>query len=232
MQNQHKTGLVLIIGILMGAVLVLLFVVFFGNNVAILPMKKQQKTYTANNQQKNKQQTAKRQNKTYIYRSNKNQYSQPVDYQPTGNKQGATTDKKNFETRRFVIDLNTADTLGLQLVRGIGKVFARRIYNYGKRLGGYYDKSQLKEVKGINDTVFLKISPQIILQDTSLRKININTDNIKTLYYHPYIDYYLAKAIIRFRKQYGDFSQIEDIKKVHLMDEQTFEKLAPYLEVK
>ena len=68
MQNQHKTGLVLIIGILMGAVLVLFFVVFFGNNVAVLPMEKQQKTYNANNQQKNKQQTAKRQNKTYIYR--------------------------------------------------------------------------------------------------------------------------------------------------------------------
>lgn len=214
-------------------VLILLFIVFKGNNIAVLSIDKernQTKIFKQSNTKAKEAVGTIKTSQTYFHKGKQNQYTS-LPY----NKEINTTEKqhnKTFEKKSFVIDLNTADTLDLQLIRGVGKVFAKRIYNYGKRLGGYCSKEQLKEVKGINDTVFEKISPQIILKDTNLRKIDINTDNIKNLYYHPYIDYYLAKAIIEFRKQYGNFLSIEEIKKVHIMDEKTFQKLAPYIEVK
>lgn len=232
MQNQHKTGLMFLIGILTGMVLILLFIVFKGNNVAVLSIDKEgkQKYSKQSNTKITKTDSTIKTSKVYFHKGKQNQYtSQPY------NEEVNTSEKqhnKTFEKKTFIIDLNTADTLDLQLIKGVGKVFAKRIYNYGKRLGGYYSKEQLKEVKGINDTIFKKISPQIILKDTNLRKIDVNTDNIKNLYYHPYIDYYLAKAIIEFRKQYGNFSSIEEIRKIHLVDEKTFQKLAPYIEVK
>lgn len=232
MQNQHKTGLIFLIGILTGVVLILLFIVFKGNNITILPLSKEnEKTYSKRHKTTKVKTTDNTIKTTKIFcKGKQNQYSSLSNNEIADNTE--KQDKKTFEKNIFVIDLNTADTLDLQLIRGVGKVFAKRIYNYGKRLGGYHDKNQLKEVKGINDTVFEKISSQIVLQDSNLRKIDINTDNIKTLYYHPYIDYYLAKAIIEFRKQYGNFSTIEEVKKVHLMDEKTFQRLAPYIEVR
>lgn len=50
----------------------------------------------------------------------------------------------------LVLDLNACDSLDLQQIRGIGKVRAARIYKYGKRLGGYVNVEQLKEVYGID----------------------------------------------------------------------------------
>ena len=64
------------------------------------------------------------------------------------------------------------------------------------------------------------------------KKININSDDPKYLARHPYIDFALAKAFIRFRKRYEkDFTKIEDIKLVHLMDEETYNKLRPYIKL-
>ena len=48
------------------------------------------------------------------------------------------------------IDLNSADTLLLTRVPGIGASFARRIYKYRELLGGYYVVEQLQEVYGMD----------------------------------------------------------------------------------
>lgn len=48
------------------------------------------------------------------------------------------------------IDLNSADTLLLTRVPGIGAAFARRIYKYRELLGGYYVVEQLQEVYGMD----------------------------------------------------------------------------------
>ncbi|MDO5761000.1 MAG: helix-hairpin-helix domain-containing protein, partial [Bacteroidota bacterium] len=187
----------LIIGILTGVVLVLLFIVFRGNSVVVANFenKKQNNKKTTKPYEKKDKNTTNT-TKTIYYKGKSNQY---LVYQNDTLDNEKTEEKRKFEYQSIVIDLNTADTLDLQLVRGIGKVFAKRIYNYGKRLGGYHSKEQLREVYGINDTIFRKIASQITLQDSNVRKIDINTDNIKTLSNHPYIDYYLAKAIIQFR---------------------------------
>ena len=130
------------------------------------------------------------------------------------------------------LDLNASDTLDLQEVRGVGKVRARNIYKYGQKLGGYISVNQLKEVYSIDSATFEQIKPHFYAGKTEIRKVNINSDDPKYLARHPYIDFALAKALIRFRKKYEkDFTNIEEIKKIHLMDEETFNKLRPYIKL-
>lgn len=130
------------------------------------------------------------------------------------------------------LDLNASDTLDLQEVRGVGKVRARNIYKYGQKLGGYISVEQLKEVYSIDSVTFEQIKPHFYAGKTEIRKVNINSDDPKYLARHPYIDFALAKAFIRFRKRYEkDFTKIEDIKLVHLMDEETYNKLRPYIKL-
>lgn len=130
----------------------------------------------------------------------------------------------------LVLDLNACDSLDLQQIRGIGKVRAARIYKYGKRLGGYVNVEQLKEVYGIDNELFEQIKGHFKVGKTDIKKININSDEIKQLTAHPYIDFQLAKALIRFRKDYGkDFQSAEEIRYIHFLSEQEAEKLIPYL---
>lgn len=130
------------------------------------------------------------------------------------------------------LDLNNSDTLDLQEVKGVGKVRARNIYKYGQKLGGYISVEQLREVYSIDEETFQQIKPHFYASKIEIRKVNINSDDVKYLANHPYIDFALAKAFIRFRKKYNqDFTKIEDIKKIHLMDEETYNKLYPYLKL-
>lgn len=136
-----------------------------------------------------------------------------------------------FSKSSLIFDLNQADTLDLQALRGIGPSYARRIYNYGKRLGGYVSLEQLKEVYGMNDTLYQKIIPYLKLEKIEPKKININTATIKELSNHPYIDFYLAKAIIKLRQEIKTYKTLDQIRQIHLLDEKTYEKLLPYLEL-
>lgn len=134
---------------------------------------------------------------------------------------------------KFVLDLNHSDTLDLQQVRGIGKVRAGRIYRYGKKLGGYVSVNQLKEVYGIDEELFEHIKSHFIVTDARIRKIDINSDDVKYLASHPYIDFQLAKALIRYRKEYKkDFERPEDIRNIHFLSKEECEKLLPYIKTK
>lgn len=136
-----------------------------------------------------------------------------------------------FSKPSLIFDLNQADTLDLQALRGIGPSYARRIYNYGKRLGGYISLEQLKEVYGMNDTLYQKIIPYLKLEKIEPKKININTATIKQLSSHPYIDFYLAKAIIKLRQEIKTYKTLDQIRQIHLLDEKNYQKLLPYLEL-
>ena len=48
---------------------------------------------------------------------------------------------------------------------------------------------------------------------------------------HPYLRYNLANAIFQYKQQHGNFNSVEDIKKIMLVTEDAFNKVAPYLMV-
>ncbi len=128
------------------------------------------------------------------------------------------------------IELNTADTLDLQQLYGIGSGFARRIVKYRKLLGGYRDKRQLLEVWGMDPKRYEGISEQIYVDTTQIRKINVNTATIKQLIKHPYIDFVLAKRIVLLRKQKGGkFQRIDELREIDLFYDDLYRKVSPYL---
>jgi competence protein ComEA len=128
------------------------------------------------------------------------------------------------------LDLNAADSAELVSVRGIGPVFASRIIKYRNRLGGFCRLEQLMEVYGIDSTRYPNLEKQLTISKPQV-KININICDVNMLKNHPYFRYKLANAIIAYRQQHGDFKSPEDLKKIYLMDEVTYEKVMPYIEV-
>ncbi|MBR1770027.1 MAG: helix-hairpin-helix domain-containing protein [Bacteroidales bacterium] len=230
MKTKSKIGISLIIGIFLGIFIILLLIVFKSERIAVLNLNEEPKTKSVgttegkvNDKKYNKynRNTFRRSNKKNIYAFN-SAYQNQNTVSPTPQFSAA---------KEIILDINTADTLDLQMLRGIGPSYARRIYKYGQLLGGYVSIEQLKEVYGMSDSLYEMIKPHFVLNNRQVRKININTDNIKELSSHPYIDYYLAKAIINFRKSYGDFAQIEDLKKVHIMTEEDYKRIEPYVSI-
>ncbi len=127
-----------------------------------------------------------------------------------------------------VYELNGLDTMGMQAINGIGPTFARRIYKYRERLGGFARPEQLLEVFGIDSAHYEQIRPQIKIDEGQVKKININTADFETLRQHPYLRYKQVNAIIEYRKQHGNYSSFADLKKVAILPAETVDKLVPY----
>lgn len=133
------------------------------------------------------------------------------------------------QSRPVRIDLNRADTLGLDSVKGIGATFARRIFSYRQRLGGFYKKEQLLEVFGVDSSKYEEVKGQLILESGPFKQININSISFDELRRHPYLNYKQVNAILQYRKQHGNYSNIADLKKVAILPAETLEKLIPYI---
>ena len=128
----------------------------------------------------------------------------------------------------IVYELNGLDTMGMQAINGIGPAFARRIFKYRERLGGFVHPQQLLEVFGIDSSHYERIRPQIRIDEAQVKKININTADFETLRQHPYLRYKQVNAIIEYRKQHGNYSSFADLKKVAILPAETVDKLVPY----
>lgn len=144
--------------------------------------------------------------------------SEPIDYQVAPRKEA------------LVFDLNSADTMDLQQLRGIGPVFARRIVNYRSLLGGYVRKEQLLEVYGMKPELYQTIAPYLTVDSVEVVRLNLNTATLNQLKRHPYITYHQAKAIVQYRSKVGLFNTPDDLLKVNLIDENTYNRIIPYIE--
>ena len=129
------------------------------------------------------------------------------------------------------IDINTADTSAFIALPGIGNKLANRIISFRNKLGGFYKVEQVKETFGLPDSTYEKIKQRLMLTNPSVKQININTADIDELKAHPYIRYYVGNAIIQYRNQHGNYSSVDEIKKVALMTDSIFQKVAPYLRI-
>ena len=138
---------------------------------------------------------------------------------------------KKIPLERF--DLNLADTSQLIKIDGIGPKLSLRITAYRNRLGGFVSLDQLREVYGLDSAVIHHLINQAFIQeDFRPRQLNINTADEKKLSSLPYLKFALAKSIAVYRFQHGEFSSVEGLKKIALMDETTFQKIKPYITVK
>ncbi len=130
------------------------------------------------------------------------------------------------------VELNTADSAQLTAVHGIGPSFAMRIIRYRYRLGGYYNKEQLKEVYGIDDVKYNEIKDQLTINRGAITKININTISFVSLRQLPYLGYKQASALIEYRTQHGKYASMDDIKNVAIITPEIITKIEPYISFK
>ncbi|HEU5289596.1 MAG TPA: helix-hairpin-helix domain-containing protein [Cyclobacteriaceae bacterium] len=129
-------------------------------------------------------------------------------------------------------NLNRADTTQFQTVYGVGAVLARRIIKYRDRLGGFMSNDQLYEVYGLDSIVVGQILKKSFLTGSdSLKKLNINRADEKLLSSHPYFSKKIARAIVTYRFQHGNYRSVDDLRSVNLLDEKTMTKIYPYLTV-
>ncbi|MBE0646275.1 MAG: helix-hairpin-helix domain-containing protein [Bacteroidales bacterium] len=131
----------------------------------------------------------------------------------------------------FKLELNRADTLDLQRLRGIGPSFARRITGYRKRLGGFTSVEQLMEVYGMDSNRYMSIRPYLMVDSTLIQQMNLNVISFKELIAHPYMPYEFAKEIALYRKKHKGIMEIEELEGLKSYDSAVFIMLRPYLVV-
>ncbi len=138
---------------------------------------------------------------------------------------------KGSINKNSVIDINTADTTAFISLPGIGSKLAGRIITFREKLGGFYKIEQVAETFGLPDSTYQQIKNRLMLTGSAVKQLNINNATVEEMKAHPYLRYAIANAIIQYRSQHGNFNAITDIKKILLVTEEIFNKIAPYLKI-
>lgn len=134
--------------------------------------------------------------------------------------------------KKILVDLNSADSVTLLTLYGIGPSFAKRIIKYRNLLGGFYDKSQLLEVYGFDQDRLDQITDYCEVNVDEIKKIDINTVRTEDLKKHPYFNYTIAKAIVDQRTIVRKFTTMQQIQQIPSIDEKMFTKIQNYLFIK
>ncbi len=138
--------------------------------------------------------------------------------------------KPNFAT--VIVEINSADSVQLLQVQGIGPAFANRILKYRKQLGGFSNIIQLLEVYGFDAEKLENVKAQFVVDAALIQKLNINKDEFKILLNHPYLDYKQVKAIVGYREQIGPLKSISELINLEGFTAKDIERLNPYLSVR
>ena len=131
--------------------------------------------------------------------------------------------QKIAETAHVV--LNTADTTELMTVPGIGPYFARKIVQYGQRLGGYVNVDQLDEIENFP----AESKRFLVVEGATPQKLNVNKLTLNELKRHPYINFYQAKDITDYRRLHGPIKSLQDLRLLKDFPQAAIERLLPYV---
>ena len=137
--------------------------------------------------------------------------------------------KKNVES--IEVKMNNADSVDWLKLKGIGPIRADRIMKYRKSLGGFCKIDQISEVYGITDSLFTLIKSKLRIVDTCIHLIDLNKVTADSLVKHPYFNWNLSNAIVNYRFQHGDYLIKNKIKQIHLVNDEIYRKIAPYITV-
>lgn len=127
------------------------------------------------------------------------------------------------------VDINTADSVELLKVIGIGPFYAGAIVEYRNRLGGYLKLEQLLELYKMDAEKYAMMVQGLYMDTILINQIPLNTADFKSILRHPYISYETTIYIVNKRKKLGKFSALYQLKDdVHFPDS-LYLKLEPYL---
>ena len=129
--------------------------------------------------------------------------------------------------RDTILELNTADTTELMLLRGIGRFTAIQIIRRRQALGGYYSVNQLYEIKELPTQRVDSLLPHLTVDTSLIVPIDVNRASIKQLQRHPYISYRQAEQLYDLRRRKLRLSSLDDLSAIFTPEER--QRLTPYL---
>lgn len=133
--------------------------------------------------------------------------------------------KSEVKHTEISVELNTADSVLLETLPGIGPAFASRIIKYRTLLGGYVKIEQLKEVYGMPEETYERIKSLCTVNTTVVKMIEAESLwQLPYKVYHPYLSKEL-KAVINEKKKTGAYSE-SDLK---ILIEESNKKLGWYV---
>lgn len=157
---------------------------------------------------------------------------------PSSPQKQFAANKPNFEKKKYkkkipkIIEINTADTTDFMNLYGIGTTYSNRIINYRNYLGGFISIDQVGNVWGISDSLYQTLVPFLTVDPSKIKKRNINMMSKEELEKHPYINWKKSKHILAYKKAHGDYSDIEDLYKLHGLKKEFVDTLKLYFDVK
>ncbi len=140
--------------------------------------------------------------------------------------------KRVYEKKVYArepVEINSADSLSIVYLKGIGPGFTKRIIKYRTLLGGFHSMDQLKEIYGMTDSVYTVLTSQIALNPAGIIKIPINVIDFNTLKKHPYFSFQSANALINYRTKHGKLTE-KDITGLGIFNAEKLRLILPYLQ--
>lgn len=131
----------------------------------------------------------------------------------------------------LVVNLNTADSLGLLKVPGIGPGTAGRILRYRERLLFFKSLDQLNEVWGLRPENLEKMRPHLSVGDNfdAFPRVYLNKWDVEHLGKHPYIGYKDARILVAYRDQHGPYANLDALRFVQGIDSRLPGRLQGYV---
>lgn len=140
--------------------------------------------------------------------------------------------KRYKKTTKFpagtVVELNSADTLTLKKIPGIGSTFSKRIVKYRALLRGFYCVEQLAEVYGIDDERYESLKDWFTVDTLLIDRMPINQIEEAALRRHPYVNYQQSREIVRIRKQKGYLQSWDDLQLLEEFPPTAIDQLSHY----
>jgi competence protein ComEA len=135
---------------------------------------------------------------------------------------------KIYLSARIDTDINNADSVQLKQLPGIGDKLSKRIVKYRELLGGFYAVSQLKEVYGIQEQMVIQLQDQLTVDQSKIRKLDLNFASFNDLSRHPYLQKKLARQIVNFRTKYGSIKSLTVLRDSMILSMDDYNRLKPY----
>ncbi|MFT4202474.1 MAG: helix-hairpin-helix domain-containing protein [Chitinophagaceae bacterium] len=170
-----------------------------------------------------------------------------------------TSSKSSKNQYSFPLEINKAGADHWAALPGISPALAQRIVHYRDAMHGFKSIDQVGKTYGLSPDVFNQIKPLLrLIKDeaedtappvaysvltekqavaeiperlTKVEKININTASEQEILAQKRIPKSVAKAIVIYREQHGNYQQVADIKKIVFVNEELYERVAPFLVV-
>ena len=129
-----------------------------------------------------------------------------------------------------ILNLRTADTTELKLIRGIGSYRAKMIVRYREQLGGYVRVEQILEARGMDKVIADSILSHFYIDSVVVNKMPVNKMRPEVLQRHPYLNFEQAKAIYEYRRKHIRIKSAEELKKIKGLNPTDIEKISIYLD--